>query len=73
MKTITRFWKYLAQFFLEWKIFQRKAVDNIGTHILCSTPCFQKMCLLWVNVEKYRRAEQATDDPMEPAHCMLDT
>jgi hypothetical protein len=28
---------------------------------------------LWDTVEKYCRAEQATDDNMAHAHCMLDT
>jgi len=52
---------------------QRKVVDNIDPHILCWTHFFQKLCLLWDNVEKYCRAGQATDDTMAHAHCMLDT
>jgi len=31
------------------------------------------MVLLWDNVEKYCRAEQATDENMAHAHCNLDT
>ena len=34
---------------------------------------FQKSCCLWDNMEKYSRAEQATDDNMVYMHCMLDT
>ena len=34
---------------------------------------FRKSRLLWDNVEKNCRAEQATDDDTEHAHCMLDT
>ena len=30
------FWSYLAQFFLEWKMFQAKVVEKIKTHIVCS-------------------------------------
>ena len=26
------FWSYLAQFFLEWKMFQTKVVEEIKTH-----------------------------------------
>ena len=33
----------------------------------------RKSCLLGDNVEKYCTAEQATDDNMAHAHCMLDT
>ena len=27
---------YLAEFFLEWEMFQTKVVENLRTHILCS-------------------------------------
>jgi hypothetical protein len=33
---------YLAQFFLEWEIFQTKVVEKIKTHILCSITFFSK-------------------------------
>ena len=36
MKTNTHFLSYLAQFFLEWEMFQTKVVQNITTHILWS-------------------------------------
>ena len=28
------FWSYLAQFFVEWEMFQTKVVEEIKTHIL---------------------------------------
>jgi hypothetical protein len=63
MKTNIHFLLYLAQFFLEWKLFQIKVVEKIKTHILCSiTPPLQKLCCLWDNVEKYCIDRQATDD-----------
>ena len=40
MKTNTHFWSYLAQFFLEWEMFQTKVVEKIKTHILCSINFF---------------------------------
>ena len=40
MKTNTHFWSYLAQFLLEWKMFQMKLVEKIKTHILCSVTLF---------------------------------
>jgi len=30
------FWSYLAQFFLEWKMFQTKVIEKIKTHIVYS-------------------------------------
>jgi hypothetical protein len=62
MKTDIRLWSHLAQFFLEWEMFQTKFVEKIKTHILCSATFFLKSCRLWDNVEKYGRAGQATDD-----------
>ena len=35
-------WKYLAELFLQWEMFQTKVVDKIKTHILCSVTCFRK-------------------------------
>jgi hypothetical protein len=40
MKTFTHLWQYLAEFFLEWEIFQIKVVEKIKTHILCSETFF---------------------------------
>jgi hypothetical protein len=36
MKTDIHFWSYLAQFFLEWKLFQTKLVEKIKTHFVFS-------------------------------------
>jgi hypothetical protein len=36
MKTFTHFWQYLAEFFLEWEMFQIKVVDKIKSNILCA-------------------------------------
>jgi hypothetical protein len=73
MKTFARFWSYLAQFLLEWEMFQTNVVQKIKTHILCSVTFFRKSCPLWDNVWKYFRAGQATDDNMTHAHYVLDT
>jgi hypothetical protein len=53
---------YLAEFFLEWEMFQSKVVGQMKTQILCSITFFRKSCRLWDNVEKYGTARQATDD-----------
>jgi hypothetical protein len=34
MKTNLHFWSYLAQFFLQWDVFQTKITEKIKTHIL---------------------------------------
>ena len=34
MKTYVHLW-YLAEFFLEWEMFQTKVAERIKTHILC--------------------------------------
>ena len=36
MEINKHFVSYLAQFFLEWEIFQTKVVEEIKTHVLCS-------------------------------------
>jgi len=35
VQTNTHFWSYLTHFFVEWKMFQTKVVEEIKTHILC--------------------------------------
>jgi len=53
MKTNKRFWSCVAQFFLEWEMFQTRVLKNIKTHILYSITFFFKSYRLWDNVEKY--------------------
>jgi hypothetical protein len=52
MKTFSRLWQYLVEFFLEWEMFQIKVVNKIKTHILCSITFFRISSRLWDNVEK---------------------
>jgi len=47
MKTNIHLW-YLAEFFLEWDMFQKKVAEKIKTSILPSVPylqMFQNSCL----------------------------
>ena len=54
---------YLAQFFLEWEMFQLNVVQKLETHIfMINNFLFRKSFFLWDNVEKYCRAGQATDN-----------
>jgi uncharacterized protein (DUF362 family) len=45
MKTYANLRLYLAEFFLEWEMFQTKVVEKIKTHILCSITLFLKNML----------------------------
>jgi hypothetical protein len=68
------FLSHLAQFFLEWEMFQTKVVEKIKKHILFAINLiFRKLCRLRDKVEKYSTDGQATDDNMAYAHCTLDT
>jgi hypothetical protein len=75
MKTIIHFWSYLAQFFLEWEIFQLNDVEkNQNTHFMWSNFFFfWRSCRLWDNVEKCSAAGQITDENTAHAHFTLDT
>jgi hypothetical protein len=53
---------YLAEFFLERKVFLTKVVEKIKTHILCPIFFFPKIMLFWDNTEIYVGAEQVTDN-----------
>ena len=68
----TYFLSYLAQLFLEGKMFQTKFVDKIKTIFMFNYFFFQS-CYLWDDVEKSCTAGQTTDDNMAHAHGMLDT
>ena len=67
-KTYANLWFYLADFFLEWKIFQTKVTDKIKTHVSCPPSLFfpRKSCLLRDNVEKCFRTGVAVDDNIIP-------
>jgi len=64
MKTNVPLLSYLAYLFLEWEMFKTKFVEKIKKHFFP-----RKSCCVWENVEKYCRAEQATNDHMAYGHC----
>ena len=72
MKTCSHLWHYLAEFCLEWEMFQIKVVEKIKAHVLCSVTFFRKFFHLWDNVEQYGGAREAADDNMAHARCMMD-
>jgi len=62
MNTYAHLWLYLAQFFLEWEIFQANIFENVKTHILYSRKFLIKPCRIWGNGGKYGRAGKAADN-----------
>ena len=69
MKTYVYLW-YLAGFFLEWEMFQKKVVEKLKTHILCSvTFFFRKSYRLRDNVENMVQP----DRPQTTIQRMLQT
>ena len=51
---------YLAQFILEWEMFQAEVVEKIKTHTLCSITFFQKSCryeIMWKNIVEQGRPQ----------------
>ena len=72
MKTFRQLWKYVAESFLEWEIFQIKAVEEIKIHSLRFVTSFpRKSCRLWDDVRKYFGAREAADNTVY-ARWMVD-
>ena len=73
MNTFAYLWQYLAEYFLEWEMFQIKFIEkNQHRHLMPDNFFFfQKSCRLWDNVEKYGKAKQAANDNMAHTRYML--
>jgi len=52
-------------------MFQANSVENIETHILCSTTFFRRSYILW-DVGIWGKAGQATDENTEHVLWMLE-
>ena len=63
------FWSRLIQFFLEWEIIKTEVVEKTKTQFTLGIFFFRKSCRLWVNVENYYTARQATG--YERIICLL--
>jgi len=74
MKTNIPLLSHLAQFYLEWEMFQTKIIAKIKhtSYVQLLQLLFGKPCCFLDNVEKYCTAAQASDDKVR-ASCMLDT
>jgi len=53
MKTNIHSRSHVAQFFLEWKMFQTKVVEKIKTHILCPITFCRISYRLWDNAKNF--------------------
>jgi hypothetical protein len=62
MKTISKFIKHLAKFFLEWELFQMKVLEKIKIHILCPITFFPKIVPFKRKYQKCGGAREATND-----------
>jgi len=75
MKINIHLW-YLAELFVECKMFQTKVVEKIKTHVMLHNssppPFLENRVCFWGNVQKYCRAGLAADDSMANAHCVFD-
>ena len=71
MKTFSRFWQYLAKFFLEWEMFQIEVVEKMKTYIIFTNFFLENRAVYEINVEKCGGAREAAGDKMT-ARCMLD-
>jgi hypothetical protein len=61
-KTFSHLWQHLAEFFLQWEMFQTKVVEILKTTHSMSNSVSRKLCRSWDNMEKYDGARKATDD-----------
>jgi hypothetical protein len=53
MKINIHFWSHLAQFFLQWEMFQIEVAEKIKTHMLCSVMVLENCAIyeiIWKNI-----------------------
>ena len=62
LNIILNFWSHIAEFFLEWEIFQTEVVDKIKAHFMSSNFFFLKIVPFLYNVEKFCTTRHATDE-----------
>jgi hypothetical protein len=61
MTIFLHLWWYLAEFFLEWEIFEMKVLEKTKTDVLCSISFSNKSCRFWDNVENYIGIRETTE------------
>jgi hypothetical protein len=73
MKTNIHLWSYLAQFFLEWEMFQTNVLEKINRDFYVQGRFFEIRAVYEIMWKKYCRLGQATDGSMEHVHFPLST
>ena len=75
MKNDIHFWSYLAQFCLEWEIFQTKFVEKIKTHIFLSSNFFffENHALYVITSKDIVQPDRPEMTICRYVHCVLDT
>jgi hypothetical protein len=53
VKTFSHLWQYLAEFFVEWEMFQINVVQKIRTYFMSHNVFFRKSRRLWDSDETY--------------------
>jgi len=66
-------WSYLAQFFLEWEMFQTKVAEKINTNFYVQGRLFKIRAVYEIMWKQFCRAGQATDGSMGHVHFTLST
>jgi hypothetical protein len=65
MKTNIHLWSYLAQFFLEWKVFQAKGVEKHETHFMFNNFFFSENRtvyeIMWKNFVERGRPQMTNE------------
>jgi hypothetical protein len=75
MKTIIHFWSYLAHFFLDWEMFQKKCCrDNQNTHFISSNFFRNRVVceIMWKNIVELEKPQMAVWC-MHISHCIPNT
>ena len=70
MKTYGRLWGHLAEFFLEWEIFQTKLMEKIKIQFLCSIFFPPENLAIYAKILK--NIVESDRDNMGHVHCMQD-
>jgi hypothetical protein len=70
-ENVSHLWQYLAEFCLQWEMFQIKVVDKIKIHIFCSVTFFKKLCYVWDNVENMMEPERPQMATWQHVSCWI--
>jgi hypothetical protein len=70
-KMFSHLWQYIAEFFLEWEMFQIKVVEKIKIHVLCSVT-FSENCALYEIMPKNVAEPETPQMTIHALHARLE-